>query len=221
MCVVVSVTKTPVSSKVLAVPHSIRLELFHCGHSAICFPEAFDSTICRSHVQLRIVDPAGGATTTLWSTGVERLWRMATVIQVWIAIKLMRLEVQWEPGGGGSSQWHAPVRVPHSSAFSSGRISFAQHVRRLWRWHHFYIISPRAILFLASIQSAARALLSGKDLVQMSTAELPRGLDGTVILFRGRVPQACCPVLFHPSIKRLLLLGPVLWGTGVSLAEEQ
>ena len=133
----------------------------------------------------------------------------------------MRLQVQWEPGGGGSSQWHALVRVPHSSALSGGHISFAQHVRRLWRWHHFYIISPRAILFLASIQSAARALLSGKDLVQMSTAELPRGLDGTVILFRGRVPQACCPVLFHPSIKRLLSLGPVLWGTGVSLAEEQ
>ena len=133
---------------------------------------------------------------------------------------MMCLKVQWKPGGWGSCQWHALVWVSHSSAFSSGHISFPQHVRRLWCGYHFYILSLRAILVLASIQSAAFSLLGGKHLFQMRAVELPRGLNGTIILFRGGVPQACCSVLFHPSRKRVLLLGFVLCSTGASLAKE-
>ena len=65
MCVVVNMTQTPISGEVLAVPPSVRLELFRCGNRAICFPEAFDNTIWRNHMQLRIVDPPSGATIVL------------------------------------------------------------------------------------------------------------------------------------------------------------
>ena len=130
----------------------------------------------------------------------------------------MCLEVQRTPGGRCASQGHALVWVPHRPGFRGGHIPFSQHMRRLGCGHDLRIVPLRPVFLLASIQTTAFALVRGEDLLEIGTAELPRGLHGTIVLLAGRVPEACFSVLSHPGRQRLLLLVCLLWSTGICLA---